>query len=145
MPRSPQSASRPSRATQATVYDTRMDGIRNKERSSRKCANLLLLKKDNSSSPRSISIVQLNTLLCFKQAVARFSEGKTWERRSLRRICATTRRSLFAFCAIADWLKQKAKHLLKSTVMSPDAIGFLVAKQHKKCPIDFSMLALGNI
>ena len=45
------------------------------------------------------------------------------------------RRSLFAFCAIADWLKQKAKHLLKSTVMSPDAIGFLVAKQPKKCPM----------
>ena len=37
----------------------------NQKRSSRKCANLLLLSfQDNSSSPRSISIVQLNTLLC---------------------------------------------------------------------------------
>ena len=42
-----------------------------KKRSSRKCANLFLLRlfvlwntQDNSSSPRSISIVQLNTLLC---------------------------------------------------------------------------------
>ena len=56
------------------------------------------------------------------------------------------RRSLFAFCAkLRLWDKQKAKHLLKSRVMPPDAIGFLVEKQHKKCPIDFSVLALGKI
>ena len=54
-------------------------------------------------------------------------------------------RSLFAFCAIADWLKQKAKHLLKSTVMSPDAIGFLVARQHKNSRVDFSVFTQEKI
>ena len=33
----------------------------------------------------------------------------------------------------------------KYSNFSPDALGFSVAKQHKKCPIDFSVLALGKI
>ena len=37
----------------------------------------LVVEQNNSTSYRSISIVQLNTLLCFKQAEARFSFGKS--------------------------------------------------------------------
>ena len=59
----------------------------------------------------------------------------------------TDRRSLFAFCAKPRLrYKQKAKHLSKKySNIIPDAVGFSVAKQRKKCPIDFSVLALGKI
>ena len=42
--------------------------------------------------------------------------------------------------------KRQAKHLSKKySNIIPDAVGFLVAKQRKKCPINFSVLALGKI
>ena len=42
--------------------------------------------------------------------------------------------------------KRQAKHLSKKySNIIPDAVGFSVAKQLKKCPIDFSVLALGKI
>ena len=98
------------------------------------------LPHDISSTSFSAELVTVIQTSRGKVCVAKLGSGEATAR------YVQDRRSLFAFCAkLRLRYKQKAKHLLKSKVMSPDAIGFLVAKQHKKCPIDFSVLALGKI
>ena len=83
----------------------------------------------------------------FKQAEARFSLEKLGSGGAT----GTERANSAQFIRLAREVyglryKRQAKHLSKKySNIIPDAVGFSVAKQRKKCPINFSVLALGKI
>ena len=71
--------------------------------------------------------------------------GKAWEWRSHGHgTCQLS--AVYSPFTQSQIKKAKGKTPIKKySNATPDALGFTVAKQRKKCPIDFSVLALGKI